>query len=59
MVDIKAAIEQANKELTEERTKEVVKEIKAKLRQIRQAELVVRNLRRDLELLQAEAGDRA
>lgn len=59
LINIGDVEKQAYKEMREEREKQAIKELKAKMKQIEQAQLIVRNLQRELEVLKEEIGDRA
>jgi hypothetical protein len=56
LFDIKAAEEQARKEVAEEQAKAAVAKLKAKLKAISAARAVVANLEREYEVLLREAG---
>ena len=56
MMDVKKVQADANKELLEEREKKATGKIKAKMREIESAKLVVRNLERELQDIVDEVG---
>lgn len=57
MIDIKAVIEQAEKEASEEATKKAVHALKAKLKQLADARGIVKNIEREIDDLKASIGD--
>lgn len=57
MIDIKKVREEAEKEIQVERTDYAKKKVKQKLKEIADAELIVRNLRRELEDLYLEIAE--
>ena len=54
MIDIKKAEQEAKEELAKERTEEVKRKLKTKMKEIETAKLVVRNLEREYEDLVTE-----
>lgn len=54
MFEVKGIQEEAAKELLEERKEVAKKKVKAKLKQIEDAKLIVRNLERELDDIYAE-----
>lgn len=57
LFDIKSVQSEAEKELREERTKKAKEKIKAKLKQIQDAEAIVANLKREYDDLIAAIAD--
>jgi hypothetical protein len=57
MIDIKKVQEEAQAEITEERTKKAKEKIKDLLRKKAQAEQVVKNIERELTDLYAQIGE--
>lgn len=57
LFDIKSVQSEAEKELREERTKKAKEKIKAKLKQIQDAEVIVANLKREYDDLIAAIAD--
>lgn len=57
MIDIKAVMDQAEKEVAEETTKKAVSALKGKLRQLSDAKQIVKNIEREVEDLKASLGD--
>lgn len=54
MFDVKKALEEAKKEISEEKFKKAKERYKTKLRELEQAKTIVANLNRELEDLEME-----
>ena len=57
LFDVKEAEEAARAEIAEDRIKDAKKKIKTKLTEIAAAEAVVRNLKREYDVLMEDIGD--